>query len=105
MRLALLSAASLAAAALLAGCGGSGSSTTTTKQPFDAKANGAYEKAYEDCGSVAISDLASRYHVKPNRDKVALGVAKYWAGRYGGGSNVEEAAKEGCYDGYKAAGH
>ena len=105
MRIAVLATASVAAAALLAGCGGGTSSTTTTKQPFDKNANGAYEKAYEDCGSVQISDLANRYHVKPNRDKVATAVGLYWAGRYGGGSTVEAAAKEGCYDGYKAAGH
>jgi hypothetical protein len=101
-----LIAASLATAAILAGCGGGGGGTTTTgTRPFDPASDVAYERSYTDCGSVSISDLANRYHVKQDRDKVAIAVGKYWAKRAHGGASAAEAGKEGCYDGYKAAGH
>ena len=106
MRALSLGAASLGAAAILAGCGsgGGGSSTTATTHAFNAAADAAYSRAYSDCGSTKLVDLASHYKVKPEKDKVALAVAKYWAGQAHGGDAAVEAAKEGCYDGFKAAG-
>jgi hypothetical protein len=102
-----LVAASLGAAAMLAGCGSSGGSTTsgTTTHAFDPAADAAYSRSYTDCGSTKLADLATRYKVKPQRDKVALAVAMYWAGQAHGGEAAIEAGKEGCYDGFKAAGH
>ena len=98
-------AASVATAAILAGCGSGGRSTTTGTRPFDPASDVAYERSYTDCGSVSIADLASRYHVKPDRDKVAAAVGEYWGKRAHGGAAAVEAGKEGCYDGYKVAGH
>ena len=106
MRSLSLIAASLGAAAILAGCGGSNNGTTTTHtSTFDPAADVTYSRAYTDCGSVKIVDLAQRYKVKPQKDKVALAVATYWAKQAHGGDTAIEAGKEGCYDGYKAAGH
>ena len=105
MRALSLIAASFATAAILAGCGGGGDSTTTAPRPFDPASDVAYERSYTDCGSVSISDLARRYHVKQDRDKVASAVGEYWAKRAHGGADAIEAGKEGCYDGYKIAGH
>jgi hypothetical protein len=101
-----LIAASLGAAAILAGCGGGSSSGTTTTHTstFDQAADVTYSRAYTDCGSVKLVDLAHRYKVKPERDKVALAVATYWAGQANGGDEAIRAGKEGCYDGFKAAG-
>jgi hypothetical protein len=100
-----LIAASLGAVAIFAGCGGGGGSTTgTTTHAFDQTADVVYGRAYTDCGSVKLVDLAHRYKVKPEKDKVALAVATYWAGQAHGGATAIEAGKEGCYDGYKAAG-
>jgi hypothetical protein len=100
-----LIAASLGTAAILAGCGGGGGGTTgTTTRAFDKAADVAYERSYTDCGSVKLVDLAHRYKVKPEKDKVALAVATYWAGQAHGDASAIEAGKEGCYDGYKAAG-
>jgi hypothetical protein len=102
-----LVAASLGTAALLAGCGGGGGGTTsaTPTRAFNAAADGTYSRAYTDCGSVKLVDLAQRYKVKPQRDKVALAVAMYWAKQSHGGDTAIEAGKEGCYDGFKIAGH
>jgi hypothetical protein len=102
-----LIAASLGAAALLAGCGGEGGGSTTTAptRTFDPASDVTYSRAYTDCGSVKIVDLAHRYKVKPKRDVVALAVAKYWADQAHGGDTAVEAGKEGCYDGFEAAGH
>ena len=108
MRTLSLIAASLGAAALLAGCGGGGggsTNATTTTRAFNAASDVTYERSYTDCGSVKLVDLAHRYKVKPERDKVALAVATYWANQANGGESAIEAGKEGCYDGYKAAGH
>jgi len=108
MRALSLLAASLGTAALLAGCGGGGGAATTsgtTTHAFNTAADAAYSRAYTDCGSTSIADLATRYKVKPQRDKVAVAVATYWAAQAHGGDAALEAAKEGCYDGYKAAGH
>jgi hypothetical protein len=103
-----LIAASLGAAALLAGCGGGGSNsgaTTTHTGTFDPASDVTYERSYTDCGSVQLVDLAHRYKVKPEKDKVALAVATYWANQAHGGESAIAAGKEGCYDGYKVAGH
>ena len=97
-------AACLCVAALLAGCGGGGGSTTTTVHAFNQAADVAYERSYTDCGSVKLVDLAHRYKVKPQKDKVALAVATYWADQAHGDKDAIEAGKEGCYDGFKAAG-
>jgi hypothetical protein len=101
-----LIAASLGASALLAGCGGGGGGTTTgtTTHAFNAAADVTYERSYSDCGSVKLVDLAHRYKVKPEKDKVALAVATHWATLAHGGADAIEAGKEGCYDGYKVAG-
>ena len=108
MRSLPLIAASFAAAALLAGCGGGGSNdgtTTTHTGTFNEATDVVYERSYTDCGSVKLIDLAQRYKVKPQRDKVAIAVARYWAGQAHGGNLAVEAGKEGCYDGFKSAGH
>ena len=108
MRAPLLLAASLGAAAALAGCGGGGGGSTTTgttSRAFDPTADVTYSRSYTDCGSVSLADLAHRYKVKPERDTVALAVATYWAKQAHGGDTALAAGKEGCYDGFTAAGH
>jgi hypothetical protein len=107
LRALVLLTASIAAAALLAGCGGGGGTTTTATTgtvPFDPASNVTYERSYSDCGSVALTDLANRYHAKRNKTAVSVAVGLYWAKQAGGGAAAAEAGREGCLDGFKAAG-
>ncbi|MBA3718163.1 MAG: hypothetical protein H0W87_08060 [Actinobacteria bacterium] len=101
-----LISASFAAAALLAGCGGSSAPTTqsTPTQTTSAAANAAYERSYTDCGSIQLVDLAQKFHVKRNKDAVAIAVGRYWAKRARGGADAEAAGTEGCHAGFAAAG-
>jgi hypothetical protein len=107
LRFFTLLAASAAAAAVLAGCGGGGKTTTsatTGTVPFDPASNVTYERSYSDCGSVKLTDLANRYHAKRNKTAVSVAVGAYWAKQAGGGAAAAEAGREGCLDGFKAAG-
>jgi hypothetical protein len=78
--------------------------TSTATHAFSAAADVAYERSYTDCGSVAPSDLANRYHVKNKKDLIVEAVAEYWAKQAHGGADAVEAGKEGCNDGFKIAG-
>ena len=90
----------LAAAALLAGCGGSKQPTTTAPTTISAAANTAYERAYTECASTRLVDLAHKYNVKQDRSAIATAVAKFWARQVGGAPDAVAAARAGCEDGY-----
>jgi hypothetical protein len=70
--------------------------------PFDPASNTAYERSYTDCGSVALTDLANRYHAKRNETAVSIAVGRYWAKQAHGTAAAAEAGREGCLDGFKA---
>ncbi len=91
---------------ILAGCGGSKgtSSTTTPTSTTSAAANTAYERANSECSTVKPIDLAHKYNVKKDKDKIATAVGNYWANRAGGGFDAQTAGKDGCLDGFKFAG-
>jgi ABC-type uncharacterized transport system auxiliary subunit len=99
VRLGTLLAACAAAVLIVAGCGGSKSKPTPT-HTTSAAANTAYERAYSECASTRLVDLAARYNLKQNKNAIATAVARAWAKRTGGGADAVAAGKAGCKDGY-----
>jgi hypothetical protein len=102
LRLLCLLVACAALAGTLAACGGS-KHTSTTAAPStttSVEANATYERSYSECASNTTADLAQKYKVKDDRNVIASAVAKYWAGRAGGGSDAVFAGKQGCFDGF-----
>jgi Flp pilus assembly protein TadD len=86
----------------LAGCGSSKSSSpassrsTTRASPTQEEI---YDRSYTECSSVSLSQLATKYHVKPNRDAIVRAVSRAWSQRFGGGVRGVQIGAAGCRDG------
>ena len=89
------------AAVLLAGCGGKKTTSTTSSGPItSASDNAIYERAFSECSSTSMKDLAGKYHVATvTPDNVAQAVGAAWSDRFHGGSRGTAIGISGCHDG------
>ena len=93
------------AAGLLAGCGSSKKSDTTPPATTTAADNTIYERAYSECASTSMANLAGKYHVASKTpDNVAKAVGAGWSDRYGGGDTGTRYGEAGCHDGLNSRG-
>jgi hypothetical protein len=82
----------LACAALVAGCGGGDDDAAETETtPSDVR-TAVYERAFSECGSETIEELAGKHNVARNSAAVSTAVAQFWAEQFGG---HEDAVREG----------
>jgi hypothetical protein len=84
----------LACAALVAGCGG-GDSDETQTTPSDVRTL-VFERAFSECGSESLEELAGKHNVSRNTAAVSTAVAQYWAERFGGYEDAIRDGKRGC---------
>lgn len=105
LRLAAPTLACTVAVVALAGCGGSknGNDTTGQSTTVSAAANTAYERAYSECASTRMVDLAHKYNAKQNKNLIAIAVGRSWAKKAGGGKEAERTGITGCHDGFPFA--
>jgi hypothetical protein len=82
----------LACAALVAGCGGSDDDTAPTPTTPDDIRTAVFERAFSECGSESVEELAGKHNVSGNKAAVSTAVGQFWAERFGG---HEDAAREG----------
>jgi hypothetical protein len=103
-RLALLVVIVLAAG-LVAGCGSSKKSSSTPTATTTAADNTIYERAYTECASTSLADLAGKYKVaNTTPDNVAKAVGASWSDRYNGGDTGTRYGEAGCHDGLSSRG-
>jgi hypothetical protein len=82
----------LACAAFVAGCGGGDDDASETQTTPSNVRNAVFERAFSECGSETIKELAGKHNVARNSAAVSTAVAEYWAEQYGG---LEDAVREG----------
>jgi hypothetical protein len=97
----LLVAVLVLAVALLAGCGSKKSSSNTTFTGTTTAAdNTIYERAYSECASTSLKELAGKYQVaNPTANAVSKAVGAAWSKRYHGGDTGTTIGESGCQDG------
>jgi|SRR5919198_3251595 hypothetical protein len=91
-------------ASILAGCGSSGSSSRATSRPttrVSPQQEEIYDRAYTECSSISLALLATKYHVKPERDAIVRAVSHAWAQRFGAGARGVAIGAAGCRDGFE----
>jgi hypothetical protein len=81
-----------ACAALVAGCGGGDDDTAPTPTTPDDVRTAVFERAFSECGSESIEELAGKHNVSGNTAAVSTAVGQFWAERFGG---YQDAAREG----------
>jgi hypothetical protein len=85
-----------ACAALGAGCGGGdeeGAEAQTT--PSEGK-TAIFERAFSECGSETIGELAGKHNVSANSGSVSTAVAEFWTEHFGGHADAIREAKLAC---------
>jgi hypothetical protein len=91
--------------ALVAGCGSSKKSSSTPTATTTAADNTIYERAYTECASTSLADLAGKYKVaNTTPDNVAKAVGASWSDRYNGGDTGTRYGEAGCHDGLSSRG-
>jgi hypothetical protein len=87
----------LACAALVAGCGGDddGDDAAAQTTPADVK-TAIFERAFSECGSETVKELAGKHNVAANSAAVSTAVAQFWADHFGGHADAVREAKLGC---------
>ena len=86
----------LACAALVAGCGGGDDEAEPAETtPADVR-TAIFERAFSECGSETIEELAGKHNVARNSAAVSTAVAEFWAERFGGYEDAIREAKLGC---------
>jgi hypothetical protein len=87
----------LACAALVAGCGGDDDASPNPDEttPADIR-NAVFERAFSECGSESIEELAGKHNVDPNSADVSTAVGEFWAGEFGGREDAVREGKIGC---------
>jgi hypothetical protein len=81
----------LACAAFVAGCGGDDESEEAQTTPADVR-TAVFERAFSECGSETLKELAGKHNVASNTAAVSTAVGQFWAQQFGG---HEDAAREG----------
>jgi hypothetical protein len=86
----------LACAALAAGCGGGDDDSAVTQTtPADVR-NAVFERAFSECGSESLEELAGKHNVDGNTADISTAVGEYWAAELGGYEDAEREGKLGC---------
>jgi hypothetical protein len=85
----------LACAALFAGCGGDDEAAPAETTP-SAVRTAIFERAFSECGSETVEELAGKHNVSANSAAVSTAVAQFWAERFGGREDAVREAKLGC---------
>jgi hypothetical protein len=87
----------LACAALVAGCGGDDDDGDAAAQTTPANVKTAiFERAFSECGSETVKELAGKHNVSANSAAVSTAVAQFWAQQFGGHPDAVREAKLGC---------
>jgi hypothetical protein len=82
----------LACAALVAGCGGGDDDSADTQTTPSEVRLAVFERAFSECGSESVAELAGKHNVSKSTAAVSTAVGQFWAQRFGG---YEDAAREG----------
>jgi hypothetical protein len=87
----------LACAALVAGCGGNGDDDDASAQttPTDVR-DVIFERAFSECGSETVVELAGKHNVAKNSAAVSTAVAQFWTEQFGGHEDAVREAKLAC---------
>jgi hypothetical protein len=86
----------LACAALVAGCGGGDDDSADTQTtPSDVR-TAVFERAFSECGSESIAELAGKHNVARNTAAVSTAVGQFWAERFGGYADAAREGKLAC---------
>jgi hypothetical protein len=85
----------LACAALVAGCGGDDDDTAAQTTPADVR-TAIFERAFSECGSETVKELAGKHNVPRNSAAVSTAVAQFWAEQFGGHADAVQDAKLAC---------
>jgi hypothetical protein len=86
----------LACAALGAGCGGNDDESSETQTTPPGVLNAVFERAFSECGSQSVQQLAGKYRVDANSTAVSTAVGKGWAERFGGYPDAQREGKLAC---------
>jgi hypothetical protein len=96
-RLARIGVLAFACAALLAGCGGDDEATPGPEQTTPAAVrNAIFERAFSECGSETVEELAGKHNVRGNSAAVSTAVAEFWVEYFGGHADAVREAKLAC---------
>jgi hypothetical protein len=87
----------LACAALVAGCGGDDDASPNPDEttPADIR-NTIFERAFSECGSQSIQQLAGKHNVEANSADVSTAVGEFWARQLGGREDAVREGKNAC---------
>ena len=85
----------LACAAFAAGCGGGDDNDATQTTPSNVR-NAVFERAYTECGSESLAELAGKHNVSRNSASVSTAVGEFWAEQFGGHEDAVREGKLGC---------
>jgi hypothetical protein len=86
-----------ACAALVAGCGGDDGDDAAPAQTTPADVRTAiFERAFSECGSETVEELAGKHNVSKNSAAVSTAVAEFWAQQFGGHADAVQEAKLAC---------
>jgi hypothetical protein len=86
----------LACAALVAGCGGDDDDADSARTTPEEVRTAIYERAFSECGSESVADLAGKHHVAKNAAAVSTAVARFWAEHFGGREDAVREARLAC---------
>jgi hypothetical protein len=87
----------LACAALVVGCGGDDDDGDAGGQTTPADAlNTVFERAFSECGSETVVELAGKHNVAKNSAAVSTAVGEFWAAQAGGNEDAVRVGKNAC---------
>jgi hypothetical protein len=86
----------LACAALVAGCGGGDDDAEPAETTPAAVRTAIFERAFSECGSETVEELAGKHNVARNSAAVSTAVAQFWADQFGGHADAVQEAKLAC---------
>jgi hypothetical protein len=83
--------------ALVAGCGGDDDASPGQEQttPSDIR-NAIFERAFSECGSETLEELAGKHNVSRSSAAVSTAVAEFWVDYFGGHADAVREAKQAC---------